>query len=110
MRLIDEQRQPDEPVVVVGLSAFAYRSYYKRDWQAIATYADLESVRSLGKRTWLVYTLPIYLKSRYPEVWNAVQTEFVPVRVFRGTLSEGEVVVCEASPELSRELVRRREP
>jgi mannosyltransferase len=110
MRLIDAQRQPGEPVVVVGLSAFAYRSYYRRDWQPVATAAELESVRAQGKRTWLVYTLPIYLKSREPQIWEAIQTEFAPVKVFRGTLSEGEVVVCEASAEQERKLATRSEP
>jgi len=110
MRLVDAQRQPSEPVVVVGLSALPYQNYYRRDWRAVASYEELESVRSQAKRTWLVYTLPVYLKARYPDIWNGIQTEFTTVQVFRGTLGDGEVYVCQAPAVREQNLAKRREP
>lgn len=96
MRLVDTQRLPDEPVVTVGLTSFAYQRYFGRDWRAVETYSELESVRAQGRPTWLVYAFPIHLKARYPEVWKAIQTDFRMVAEFRGTLGGGEIYVCRA--------------
>jgi len=97
MRLVDANRQQGEPVVTVGLTSFAYQRYFGRDWRAVESYAELESVRSQDHRTWLVYIFPIYLKTRYPEIWKAIQTEFTTVGVFPGTLGDGEIYVCQAA-------------
>jgi hypothetical protein len=94
LQFVESQRQPDEPVALAGLAVFPYREYYKRDWPAVATHAELDSLRAPGRRTWLVYASPIFVESRQPEIWNAIRTEFEQVRVFRGTMGDGAVFVC----------------
>jgi hypothetical protein len=94
LQFVDSQRQPGEPVALAGLAVFPYREYYKRDWPAVATRAELDAQRAQGQRTWLVYASPIFVESRQPEIWNAIRTEFEQVRVFRGTMGDGAVYVC----------------
>lgn len=94
MQLIDAERKQGDAVVTVGLTTLPYQRYYRRDWQSVENDTDLESVRSRNLRTWLLYTFPVYLKHKHPDIWNSIQTEFTTVRVFRGTLRGGEVYVC----------------
>jgi len=108
MRFVDEQRRPDEPVVVAGLAVFPYREYYRRDWPAIESVEQLEAARAVGKPVWLLHAFPIFLRSRHPEVWNTVEREFVAVRVFRGTIGEGEVFVCKWEPPAQRATPEKR--
>jgi hypothetical protein len=96
MEFVEANRQPGEPVVTAGLASLPYQRYYGRNWPAVATRAQLEAVRATGRPAWLLYTLPVYVRSRQPEVWNAIQTEFTTVRVFRGTIGDGEIYVCKA--------------
>lgn len=94
LQFVESQRQPGEPVALAGLAVFPYREYYKRDWPAVATRAELDAQRAQGQPTWLVYASPIFVESRQPEIWNAIRTEFEQVRVFRGTMGDGAVYVC----------------
>lgn len=98
MRFVDAQRRPGESVVVTGLAVFPYRVYHGRDWPAVETAAQLEAVRASGRPVWLLHAFPIFLRSRHPEIWNIVEREFATVRVFRGTIGEGEVFVCKWEP------------
>jgi hypothetical protein len=68
------------------------------------TREELEAIRRSHADVWLVYTLPIELRTYVPEVWDAVQAEFEVVRTFPGTLGDGAVNVCRnrrATPRLS---------
>lgn len=94
LKFVESQRQPGEPVALAGLAVFPYREYYKRDWPAVATRAELDAARVAGQRIWLVYASPIFVQSRQPEIWNTLRTEFEEVRVFRGTMGDGAVYVC----------------
>ncbi len=96
MQLVDRQRQDGEPVLTVGLATFPYRRYYRRDWRPVETRAELESVRAQSSSAWLLYTFPIHLKHKYPQIWNTIQADFTTVGVFPGTLGGGEVYVCRA--------------
>ncbi len=97
LEFVESQRQPGDPVALAGLAVFPYREYYKRDWPAVATRAELDAQQVAGRRLWLVYASPIYVQSRQPEIWNAIATEFEPVRVFRGTMGDGTVYVCRSN-------------
>lgn len=98
MQLVDAQRQPGEPVLVAGLGVFPYKEYFHRDWTVVATRADLDAARAAGKPVWLLTTFPIYLKSRHPDVWETLEQEFTKVKVFRGTIGDGEVCVYRWQP------------
>jgi mannosyltransferase len=91
---IERQRLAGDEVVSVGLASLAYSSYYAPAWNVAKTQEELASIRSRGTRTFLVYTLPVALKSANPDIWKAVQSDFETLRVFPGTLGGGEIYVC----------------
>jgi hypothetical protein len=73
-----------------------YQRYYKVDWGKVVTAEELDTARSRGQRTWLVYTMPIVLKAAYPEIMKSIDAHFQTVKEFTGTLSGGNIVVAVA--------------
>jgi hypothetical protein len=94
LAFVEAQRRPGDAVVTVGLSTFPYHRYYAVDWQEAETLGELNAIRSGATRTWLVYTLPEYLESLYPEIIVSVQRDFQVIKPFGGTLGGGTVFVC----------------
>jgi mannosyltransferase len=91
---VDQQQEPGDAVVTVGLAGHAYGEYYAPKWLDAHTPEELASARQGHTRTFLVYTLPTELKAFHPALWRAVEAEYEPVKVFRGSLGGGEVYVC----------------
>jgi 4-amino-4-deoxy-L-arabinose transferase-like glycosyltransferase len=96
MKYVEGQQRPGDRIVLAGLAAIPYQKYYGRNWTQVETPAQLETIRGQSQATWVLYTLPIHLKSRYPELWHTIESEFPTVKVFRGTMGGGEVIVCRA--------------
>ena len=94
---VELNRQPGDAVVSVGLAGMDY-GHYAPHWSVAKTESELETIRRGQKSTWLIYTLPIHVKAWLPEIWNTIETDFEVVRVFRGTLSDGDVYVCRQKP------------
>lgn len=91
---VEHQRRPGDEVVSVGLASTPYSSYYAPSWFTAKTSGELAAIRAKGPRTFLVYTLPVALKSANPDIWQVVQTDFDTLKIFPGTLGGGEVYVC----------------
>jgi mannosyltransferase len=91
---VDRRQEPGDAIVVVGLAGHAYGEYYAPKWPEAQTPAELTAIRQGHSRTFLVYTLPTELEAFHPALWQAVQSEYEPVKVFRGSLGGGEVYVC----------------
>jgi hypothetical protein len=103
MEFVEAQRAPGDAVVLIGLTRLPYQDYYRRPWPAVETPEQLAAASAGGGTVWALYTLPIYVESRYPALWNIVQRDFRTVRVFRGTMGGGEVYVGRAvSPGAAR--------
>ncbi|MCL5288101.1 MAG: glycosyltransferase family 39 protein [Acidobacteria bacterium] len=98
MQYVDAEKKPGDAVALVGLTVIPYRDYYRRDWPQVENVAQLAALRGPGHATWVLYTIPIYVQSRYPELWNILQSECTTVKIFRGTMGGGEVYVCRAEP------------
>jgi mannosyltransferase len=86
--------QHGDAVVAVGLAGVAYRRYFAPRWNAVDSADELKGVLRSHPRVWLVYTLPVELRAYHPEVWEVVDREFEVVKVFPGTLGDGQVTVC----------------
>ncbi|MBI3661806.1 MAG: glycosyltransferase family 39 protein [Acidobacteria bacterium] len=99
MTYVDAHQQPGDVVVLVGLTTIPYQRYYGRDWPSVETPTQLAARRTPGHATWVLYTIPIYVQSRYPELWNILRSEFTTVKIFRGTMGGGEVYVCKAEKQ-----------
>jgi hypothetical protein len=93
-RFVDQERQPGDGAIAVGLAGLAYHRYYAPDWPLVGTRADLEAIQRQHQNVWLVYTLPVHVKAWLPDIWDLIEREYEPVRVFPGTLGGGDVTVC----------------
>jgi hypothetical protein len=93
-RWLEQTRAPGDPVVTVGLAGEAYRRYYAPEWTYVDDRATLETVQRGSRNVYVVYTLPVHLQAWFPEIWKVIQDEYEVVRVFPGTLGDGQVVVC----------------
>jgi mannosyltransferase len=91
---VESHRGASDSVVAVGLAGIAYGRYFAPQWSVAQTREELEAVQHNNSDVWLVYTLPVEVKTYRPEVWQAIQNEFEVVKVFPGTLGGGEVFVC----------------
>jgi mannosyltransferase len=92
---VEHVRQPGDGVVAVGLAGIAYQRYFAPHWLVAQTVAELEAAHRTHRRLWLVYTLPIQLKTFRSDMWDVIQRDFEIVKVFPGTLGGGEVNVCQ---------------
>jgi hypothetical protein len=79
---------------VVGLAGHAYGQYYAPRWPVARTPEELNALRQNHSRSFVVYTLPIELKAFHPQLWEAVNARYEPVKVFQGSLGGGEIYVC----------------
>jgi 4-amino-4-deoxy-L-arabinose transferase-like glycosyltransferase len=99
MNYVDAEKKPGDAVALVGLTNIPYQNYYGRDWPQVDTPAQLAALEKPGQATWVLYTIPIFVESRYPALWNTLQTECAQPKVFRGTMGGGEVFVCKVEPK-----------
>lgn len=93
-RYLRENQQPGDAVVTADLSAWVYRGFYGAGWPEVTFTAQLDQIRARSRRTWFVYTLEPALRVQLPDVLSNVRSEFQVVKIFPGTLKNGEVVVC----------------
>lgn len=91
---VEREIRAGDAKVAVGLAGIAFQSYFAPDWHFAQTRAEIEELRQVHDRVWLVYTLPIELKARWRDIWDTVQQDFQEVQTFYGTLGDGQVVVC----------------
>ena len=81
--------------VAVSLAGIVYGQYLTPHWPVAATGKDLEILQEGSDRVWLIYTIPIELKTFRPAIWRVIERDFEVTKVFPGTLNGGEVFVCQ---------------
>lgn len=99
LKFIEAEKKDNGPVLTAGATVYPYQQYFGKPWQAVQTPAELEEIVGRGKPVWLVYTFPRYLEAAAPGVPEVIRKEFTVVRVFHGTLGEGDVVVVRSDPK-----------
>jgi len=107
-RYIESVRRPTEAVAVAGLAQVPYLEYYRLPWTKLERRAELDAMLSQNPRTWLVYTLPVDLRSQRPELAQAIDREFEVVRVFPAAISGGEIYVLYARSARASTAARSR--
>ena len=90
---VESSRQPADAVAVIGIAAYPYRSLYRVDWELLSSVEQLSAMRAAHRRTWVVYSFPLYVDAAYPELMEAVRGQLTPVRTFEGSLAGGAVHV-----------------
>jgi len=94
LAFVESQRQEGEPVMTAGAAAWPIHHYYNRDWPQLKDIGALDTIGGHGRRVWLVYTFPRYIDDETPGLVAVIRRRFREVRVFPGTLNDGEVFVC----------------
>ncbi|MCZ7596772.1 MAG: glycosyltransferase family 39 protein [Gammaproteobacteria bacterium] len=92
-RFVDERRSADDAVVCPDIAYRALAVHLGLDCTGVANVAELERLEVSSGKTWLVYTLPISLEAKLPDVRERVRSHYTEVARFRGTLGGGDVVV-----------------
>jgi uncharacterized membrane protein len=91
-------RAPGDAVATAGAAETPYRDYLlHRDWPPVTTAAELNRLRQ-DRPLWLVYTFPRYLARSAPEVMAIANESCRDAREFRGTVGDGDIVVCRLEP------------
>ena len=98
LQFVETSRETGEPVAVAGGIGYVYRVYYGKSWTQVDTGPQLEAIRSQGRRVWVLYTFPMYLERKSPELMAAIQRECTVQQVFPGTVGGGDIVVCVIEP------------
>jgi 4-amino-4-deoxy-L-arabinose transferase-like glycosyltransferase len=93
MHYVDSSVAPGEIIATADVTSLIYRPFYRRDWPAVASAEDLATLRGQGP-VWLVYTFPRYLAVLDSGIARTVARECESARRFRGTVGDGDVVVC----------------
>jgi len=94
MDFVESQKEPVDAIVTVGLAGYAYKEFFKTDWEEADTLEALDLIRSRAKRTWVLFTLAPVLQSRHPDIANSLRHDYDIIREFHGTLAEGTIFVC----------------
>jgi hypothetical protein len=84
---------PADAVAALHMAGRVYNLYYAPEWGETNTIEELEAARSRHGRTWVVYTLPGYLETRRPELTSVLRKDYRLVRIFSGTLGDGDLFV-----------------
>ena len=91
---VEANRGEGDSVATLGLlTSFPYERLYAPSWTPVASTSDLDSVIARSRRTWLVYSFPIYVESVHGDVLARVRSEFKPMKEFRGTVGGGTIFV-----------------
>ena len=101
LNFIEAEKQPGDAVAMVGLVVFTYKNLYVRDWPEVDTLAQLDSIRSRSRHTWLLYTFSTHLSAVYPEIMRAINKDFQTVKQFPGTVGDGSIIVTRSTQPLS---------
>lgn len=91
---VEAKRKPSDKVAAFGLARVPYSEYFQPPWTMVADAAELERLRALPGRTFVVYTFSGHAKSRHRDVMDVVTAEFSRARKFAGTLGDGDVIVA----------------
>jgi hypothetical protein len=91
---VERNRQPGDSVVAAGLAGVAYGRYFAPNWLVALSKQELDAVQRDRPNLWLVYTIPAQIRSVSMEFWREIQQGFEVVKVFPGTLGDGQIYVC----------------
>ncbi|MEP6717276.1 MAG: hypothetical protein ABJC09_17015, partial [Terriglobia bacterium] len=98
IRFVEAEVKNGEPVVTAGAAVYPLLQYYSKPWASIDTPEKMQAVYSRGRTVWVVYTMPRYLFAAAPGVMAMIRRDFTVVKVFHGTLGDGDVYVARYQP------------
>jgi mannosyltransferase len=94
MHFLDAETKPGEIVLTADATVYPYREYFRKSWDSVETPEQLQKICLEGKPVWVVYTFPRYLQNFAPGVMKMIQERFTTVKIFPGTVGDGDVFVA----------------
>lgn len=90
---VRENMSADDSVIGLHMAGKVYQLYYAREWPVVNSVEEIAAYQPDQNTTWLLYTLPRYLKNSRPDINAKIQDQFEIVKIFRGTLGDGDIFV-----------------
>lgn len=87
---------PGDMILTPGVADRLYGDYYDRAWPRVESVESVQRMREDGA-VWLVYSFTRYIESGRPDLWNAMSNDCATEARFRGTVGDGDVIVCRFS-------------
>lgn len=98
VEFLNTHKTTGETVTTAGATTYPMREYYGKSWESVDTANKLDEICHQGRAVWLVYTFPRYLEAAVPGISEVIRKEFKTVRMFPGTLGDGDVYVARYQP------------
>ena len=84
---------PADTVLGLHMAGRVYNLYYAPEWPEINTVREVQRHRSKSGNTWVLYTLPGFMGQARPELVAMLEDEFEVIKVFPGSLRDGEIII-----------------
>jgi hypothetical protein len=98
------EARPGELIASVGSgTSYPFQKYYNRPWQRLRTAAELEAAEKQHSTVWLLYTFERYIRALEPEMMKAIRTNCMEVKIFPGTLADGNIILAKCGHRTSSE-------
>lgn len=104
MAYVEREAGSSDRIVVADVTASVYGPYYDRPWHVVRSGEEMDGwrrkVEAGGRPLWFVYTFPRYLEKFSHSLATYAQRECTGDRVrrFRGTVGDGDILVCRLDP------------
>ena len=82
-----------EPVLVVGMTILPYTDYRTSGFLPIRSVEEWNTTLPAGTAGYVISTFPIYMQSRQPDLWRAIQGRVTETVTFPAGIGDGEVTV-----------------
>lgn len=93
LEFIDSNISPNDTVIALHMAGKIYDKYYSLDWVVANSAGELRQHASQKANTWIVYTLPAFIRKARPEIYSELQSNYQIAARFRGTLGDGDIIV-----------------
>ena len=93
LAFVEGAKAPGDVVVALGLAGNVYRRYYAPSILVPSDAAEVAGLRRGKHAIWVLYSFPRDMKLRFGDLYAYITSNSRPVKVFPGTLSDGEIHV-----------------
>ena len=93
LEFIDSKTSSNDTIIALHMAGKIYDKYYSLNWHVANSAGELRQYASQEADTWIVYTLPAFIRKARPEIYAELQTNYQIAARFRGTLGDGDIIV-----------------
>ena len=93
LRFAESSVSGNEVIATADVTSLIYGPFFRRSWPSVRSAVHLDSLRAKSP-VWLLYTFPRYLAVFDAGLAETVARECKSAARFRGTVGDGDVIVC----------------